>query len=100
MQEINSLDQISKDGLALTYIGTTWCPYCGKTTKALSEVMPEHADVQLAKIDGDDEPDILSTVGATTYPQILLHRDGQLVAQRESCDTAELRTWLAENGVA
>lgn len=100
MREINALDQIEKTGLAMTYIGTSWCPYCGKTTKAITEVMPDHADVSLAKIDGDDEPDILTEVGASTYPQILLHRDGKLVAQRESCDANELRAWLADSGVA
>lgn len=100
MREISSLDQIERQGTALTYVGTTWCTYCKKTTRALEEVMPDHPDVQTAKIDGDDEPDVLPALGAKTYPQILLHRDGELIAQRESCDAAELRAWLAENGVA
>ena len=100
MREIEALDQIQAEGVALTYIGTTWCPYCGKTTKAIAEVMPQHPDVSLAKIDGDDQPDVLAEVGAKTYPQLLLHRDGALVAQRESCDADELRAWLAEHGVA
>lgn len=100
MRNIEALGEVPQQGTALLTIGTDWCTYCGKTYKAIKEVMPEHADVQLVKIDGDDHPDILGDVGAKTYPQLLLYRDGSLVAQRESADAGELRAWLEGNGLA
>lgn len=99
MKEISSTEQVADSGTALLTVGTSWCTYCGKTYAALKEVMPGHPDVQLFKIDGDDEPDVLSEIGAKTYPQLLLYREGELVAQRESADAETLRAWLAENGV-
>jgi len=100
MRKINELGEIRKEGLALTYIGTDWCQYCAKTTKAIGAVLPTLEKIEVSKIDGDDEPDILQAVGAKTYPQLLLHRDGVLVAQRESADADTLKAWLVENGAA
>lgn len=100
MNVIQGLSDIPSTGLALTMIGTDWCTYCGSTVEAIAAVAPDHPELQISKIDGDEDPDVLTEVGATTYPQLLLHRDGQLVAQRESAKEDVLRTWLAENGVS
>lgn len=100
MRNINSTAEVPSDGTALLVIGTDWCQYCGKTYRGIKEVMPSHPDVELLKIDGDDEPDALTSVGAKTYPQMLLYKDGQLIAQRESADAEQLREWLGANGLA
>ncbi len=99
MRKIDTIAEVPTTGTSLTYIGTTWCTFCKKTTEALRSVMPGLPDVQLSHVDGDDSPDILGEVGSKTYPQLLLHRDGVLIAQRESADAETLRAWLAENGV-
>lgn len=99
MRQIQTLDQVPTDGTALLYIGTGWCTWCARTVAAIGEVAPSLNDLGLLKIDGDDEPDILTAVSAKTYPQLLLFRDGALVAQRESADAATLTAWLAEHGV-
>lgn len=100
MRKIETIAEVPATGTSLTYIGTTWCTFCKKTTEALGAVMPGLPDVQISHVDGDDSPDILGEVGAKTYPQLLLHRDGVLIAQRESADAEALRAWLAENGVS
>lgn len=100
MKTIESMSEVASSGTSLTYIGTSWCQFCHKTTKALAEVMPTVPDVEVLHVDGDDVPDILSEIGSKTYPQLLLHKDGRLVAQRESADAATLREWLSEHGVS
>lgn len=100
MNNISSISEVTKTGVAILYIGTSWCAYCKKTTQGLDEVMPGHPDVQVYHIDGDDEPDALTEVNGKSYPQILLFRDGEKVAQRESADGPQLSEWLAANGVA
>lgn len=100
MKNIQSIEQVGTEGKKLLVIGTDWCTYCGKTYAAIKDVMPGHPDVEILKIDGDDEPEILGEIEAKTYPQLLLYDGGALVAQRESADTETLRAWLAENGVA
>lgn len=99
MRNIETITDVPVNGLVLLTIGTDWCQYCGKTYRAIKDVMPGHPDVDLLKIDGDDFPEVLGEVGAKTYPQLLLYRDGEKVAQRESADADTLRTWLSENGV-
>ncbi|MBY0397991.1 MAG: thioredoxin family protein, partial [Thermoleophilia bacterium] len=76
MQEISSVSQAPTTGTVLLYVGTSWCAYCAKTIAAIGEVMPAHPAVSLYKIDGDEEPDILTDVGAKSYPQLLLFREG------------------------
>lgn len=100
MQEISSVTEVPSTGQVLLTVGTSWCTYCAKTYGAIDEVMPGHPDVQLVHIDGDEEPDVLTEVGAKSYPQLLLFRDGEKVAQRESADGETLAAWLAEHGVA
>lgn len=100
MKEINSLAQMPSSGTALLYIGTDWCTFCQKTTTGIEQVRSDYPYLDILKIDGDEEPDILDDVNAKSYPQLLLYRDGEKVAQRESADGPTLKQWLAEHGVS
>lgn len=99
MRRISGVAQAPATGTALVYLGTSWCRYCGMTSKALTAASDALAGIEVLHVDGDDEPDALAEVGAKTYPQLVLLRDGKIVAQRESADEPTLRAWLAQNGV-
>jgi thioredoxin-like negative regulator of GroEL len=94
MKEVERIEDAKGEGKALLYVGTDWCTYCAKTTKAIASVMPSYPEVKLFKIDGDDQPDILGEVNAKTYPQLLFFNNGNLIAQRESANAEELKAWI------
>jgi thioredoxin 1 len=97
MKIINNFDEINKNGTSMLIIGTDWCKFCASTYEAIAEVMPEYAGIEIFKIDGDENPDAIMDVGAKTYPQILLYKDGEKIAQRESAKSDDLRAWISEN---
>lgn len=100
MRKITKQDEVSKEGSSILMIGTDWCNYCGFTKKALKAVAADRSDVEVCFLDGDEDPDALKNAGGATYPLIILFKDGERVASRESAKEPELRAWLAEHGVA
>jgi thioredoxin 1 len=48
----------------------------------LAEIEAEHGDrLTVAKINGDDHPDIVSRYGVMGFPTLNLYRDGEVVRQ-------------------
>lgn len=100
MRTIEKVGELSTTGAAILMIGTDWCKYCGVTKKALKAVAAEKSEMDVAMIDGDDDPDVLKQHGGKTYPLVILYKDGERVASRESADEPTLKAWLVEHGVA
>lgn len=97
MDIINEMSEAPSSGWAVVTISTSWCTYCAKTHKAIAEVAPSRPELAFVQIDGDENPDALLSVGAKTYPQLVLLLDGKKVAQRESANAEELEAWLQNN---
>ncbi|TMR38207.1 thioredoxin [Actinomadura geliboluensis] len=59
-----------------------WCPPCRMIAPILAEIEAEHGDrLTVAKINGDDHPDIVSRYGVMGFPTLNLYRDGEVVRQ-------------------
>ncbi|WP_368407020.1 thioredoxin family protein [Actinomadura sp. NAK00032] len=59
-----------------------WCPPCRMIAPILAEIEAEHgARLTVAKINGDEHPDIVSRYGVMGFPTLNLYRDGEVVRQ-------------------
>ncbi|MEO3809498.1 thioredoxin [Sphaerisporangium sp. B11E5] len=59
-----------------------WCPPCRMIAPVLEEIEKEYGDrLTIAKLNGDDHPDIAARYGVMGLPTLNLYRDGEVVRQ-------------------
>jgi thioredoxin 1 len=59
-----------------------WCPPCKMIAPILEQIEAEHGDrLTIAKINGDEHPEIVSRYGVMGFPTMNLYRDGEVVRQ-------------------
>ncbi|MFI0406295.1 thioredoxin [Actinomadura sp. 3N508] len=59
-----------------------WCPPCRMIAPILEQIEAEHGDrLTVAKLNGDDHPEIVARYGVMGFPTLNLYRDGEVVRQ-------------------
>ncbi|GAA4637623.1 thioredoxin TrxA [Actinoallomurus vinaceus] len=59
-----------------------WCPPCKMIAPILEQIEAEYGDrLRIAKINGDEHPEIVERYGVMGFPTLNLYRDGQVVQQ-------------------
>ena len=71
-----------------------WCGPCKKQDPILEELEAEYGDVEVAKIDVDEEQDVANQYQVRSLPTIVIEREGEIVdrfvgfTQREDIEAA------------
>lgn len=75
-------DDAVKTGKVIVDFWATWCGPC-KMQGALIEqkLVPEHPEIEVLKVNVDEEPALAARFGIMSIPTLLLYRDGRLVEQ-------------------
>jgi thioredoxin 1 len=59
-----------------------WCPPCKMIVPILEQIEAEYGDrLTIAKLNGDEHPEIASRYGVMGFPTLNLFRDGEVVQQ-------------------
>jgi thioredoxin 1 len=59
-----------------------WCPPCKMIAPILEQIEVEYAGrLTVAKLNGDDHPEIAARYGVLGFPTLTLYRDGEAVHQ-------------------
>ncbi|RAY11963.1 thioredoxin [Actinomadura craniellae] len=59
---------------------TEWCPPCKMIAPVLEEIEAERGDrLTIAKLNGDEHPEIVRRYGVLGFPTLTLFRDGEIV---------------------
>lgn len=59
-----------------------WCPPCKMINPVLEQIEAEYGDrLTIAKINGDENPEIVERYGVMGFPTLNLYRDGKVVRQ-------------------
>ncbi|MGN0855279.1 MAG: thioredoxin [Kiritimatiellia bacterium] len=62
-----------------------WAPWCGpcKMQGALIEqkLVPAHPEIEVLKVNVDEEPNLAAKFGIMSIPTLILYRDGRIVEQ-------------------
>ena len=75
-------DEAVKTGKVLVDFWATWCGPC-KMQGALidQKLVPEHPEIEVLKVNVDEEPVLAARFGVMSIPTLILYRDGQVVDQ-------------------
>ena len=75
-------DEAVKTGKVLVDFWATWCGPC-KMQGALidQKLVPEHPEIEVLKVNVDEEPALAARFGVMSIPTLILYRDGQIVDQ-------------------
>ena len=72
---------LKRDKPVLVEFWATWCGPCRMVAPVLEQIAGERADVEIVKLNYDEEPAIGQRYGVMGLPTMLLFRDGQPVRQ-------------------
>lgn len=75
-------DEAVKTGKVLVDFWATWCGPC-KMQGALidQKLVPEHPEIEVLKVNVDEEPVLAARFGVMSIPTLILYKDGQVVDQ-------------------
>jgi len=56
-----------------------WCGPCKATSPLVEEIEQEVEDVKVVKINADEEPELVQSLGVTAIPMFMYYKNGELV---------------------
>jgi len=70
---------LERDKPVLVEFWATWCGPCRMVAPVLEQIAGERADVEIVKINYDEEPTVGQRYGVMGLPTMVLFRDGEPV---------------------
>tara|TARA_B100001173_G_scaffold274301_1_gene253858 strand:+ start:96 stop:416 length:321 start_codon:yes stop_codon:yes gene_type:complete len=90
---------LKSKGLILVDFWAEWCGPCKMIGPSLEEISEEmEGDVQITKINIDENPSTPQKYGVKGIPTLLLFKDGEVVAEKiGALPKAQLSDWIRES---
>lgn len=96
-EEFNNLVQ-NTEGIAVVDFFATWCGPCKMLGPVLEEVASERSEIQIVKIDVDENTSLAKTYGIMSVPTMILFKDGKPISKKSGYMPKELiEEWMNEN---
>ena len=70
-------DVLDNDKPVVVDFWAEWCGPCKMIAPALEEISNEMANVQIAKVNIDENPDIAAQFGIRSIPTLMIFKDGK-----------------------
>lgn len=90
--------KMDSDKLVLVKFGATWCPPCRAVDSELEQLAGQlPPDVEVLKIDVDENPELAERYRISGIPRMMLVRDGKILDQEEGyMSGGQIQNWLAK----
>lgn len=70
---------LNKKGIVLVDVFATWCGPCKMLSPIVDNLAEEVTDIDVAKIDVDENNEVAQKYGVMSVPTLLLFKDGELM---------------------
>ncbi len=89
---------INQDKLILVKFGATWCPPCRDIDRELTNLAGQlPADVEVLKIDVEENPELAKRYDISGIPKMLLVRNGEILAEEIGYMSGDkIQSWIDE----
>lgn len=77
--DVETWDTALVDELTLVYFWAEWCQPCKLVKPVIERLAEEHPQLTIAKVNADDNQELLQTHKITSIPTFLLYKEGELV---------------------
>ena len=75
-------DDLVKSGKVIVDFWATWCGPCKMQGALIEEkLLPAHPEIEVLKVNVDEEPELAAKFGVMSIPTLLLYKDGRLLEQ-------------------
>ncbi|CAD2221178.1 thioredoxin 1 [Angomonas deanei] len=82
---------VNSPGLTVVYFSAVWCGPCKTIEKDLGKLTYALPNVRFAKVDADNNPEIVTRSNVAQLPTFMLIRDGKMLGYVLGADIASLR---------
>ena len=92
-------DVLEAEGPVVVDFWAEWCGPCKMIAPSLEEISEENADVEIAKVNIDENQDLAVKFGVRSIPTLMMFKDGQHVDTLVGAQSkSKLAAWI--NGAA
>lgn len=75
-----------------------WCGPCKMIAPSLEEISEENPNVEIVKVNIDENPDLAAQFGVRSIPTLMLFKDGQQASvQVGAAPKSKLVAWINDN---
>lgn len=93
--EKESYDEVIAKGIVLVDFYASWCGPCKMLAPVLEALAKEKEDINIVKIDVDEQEEIARRFSIMTVPTLYLYKDGKLIADTKGFYTMDmLKKWI------
>lgn len=92
-----SFDNLISNGLVLVDFYADWCGPCRMLASQLEDLSNNRSEIDIIKINVDDNQDLAKKYGIMSIPALMLFKDGKLVDSKIGYMPKELiENWIEE----
>lgn len=93
-----NFEELTASGITLVDFFATWCGPCKMLGPVLEEVASERSEIQIVKMDVDENTSLAKTYGIMSVPTMILFKDGKPISKKSGYMPKELiEEWINEN---
>lgn len=95
--EENFNELVSKEFTLVDFFAT-WCGPCKMLGPVLEEIANDRSDIQIVKMDVDQNPNLSKSYGIMSVPTMILFKNGSPVSTKNGYMPKEMiQEWIMEN---
>lgn len=91
----NEFNELVSDGLVLVDFFAEWCGPCRMLAPILEDFASEESEIEVYKVNVDDEPDLAREFQVSSIPTMILFKDGKQIDKKIGFAPKDaLKAWI------
>lgn len=91
----NEFNELVSDGLVLVDFFAGWCGPCRMLAPILEDLASEESDIEVYKVNVDNDPDLAREFQVSSIPTMILFKDGKQIDKKIGLAPKDaLKAWI------